>query len=517
MRRLRLAHDTADLMFSTARKWLPSGIGGAVITCLVVLGVALRLRQYLFNRSLWLDEAFLAINVVDQNLISLLSVPLKYSQSAPPGFLLASRSFVVLLGREEWVLRLAPLIAGLLLLMVAVVLARHEFKSTAGRVAFVGLVALSPVLVYYSSEFKQYSLEALVASGILLAVSYRNSKYGTWLLAVAGFVGILCSLPAVFVAAAAGVLLVYEAYRSSQWRQTISVGLAWSAAVALYAGHFLWVGTNRDVLIGWWTRAGNSFAPFPPSSVHEWLWYPRSLSGLTYLAFRNSGRAIPKAEPPPYLFDALSWSLSLALVIAVAAVVLTGRRTALVAVGAILTTYIASALVIYPFSSRLLIFCVPLTFFILATGINELSSRGGSFTAAFACGLLLSVMIPSAVEVAQRPYFSSDMRGALVRLNRGFKDGDAIALWKSDKLFTYYKKVMRLPHAPIVDLNARKWEGRTLTEIAERTGYRRIWVVTAHRSGQLEPLIRQTAQTVPIVYEWTTQGTRLVLFDFTRN
>ena len=500
-------------MRSRIQNWLPSGIESVVVSCLVLLGVALRLRQYLFNRSLWLDEAALAVSVVERDLPYLLSVPLKWNQSAPPGFLVASRSFVSIFGRDEWVLWLAPLIAGLLLLVVAVILARQELKSAAGRVTFVGLVALSPVLIGYSSEFKQYSLDALVASGILLAVSYRNSKYGTWLLAVAGFVGILCSLPAIFVTAAAGVLLLYEAYRSSQWRQAISAGLAWSAAAAVHVGYFLWAGPDRDHFVRWWT-AFNPYAPFPPSTVAELLWYPRSLLDLSYLAFRDWGHAVPRINPP--WLDVLDWSLALALVLAVAAVIISKRRTALVAVGAILTVYVASALKAYPFSSRLLIFCVPLTFFIIATGIDEFRRITGPVAAAVASVLLLGVMVPLAVESAQRPYFNSDMRGALAEVSRRFEEGDAIALWRSNKLFRYYRRALKTRSAPVLNLDPNKSSSNTLIEIAEKNGYRRIWVVAAHRAHSVNRLIRRTARSVPIAYEWAAPGTRVVLFDFTR-
>jgi hypothetical protein len=499
-------------MFSRGRDWLPSRVEIAVVTCLVLLGVALRLRQYFSARSLWLDEAAVAVSVVDRNLISLLSTPLKWNQSAPPGFLVASRSFVALLGREEWVLWLSPLIAGLLIVVVAVVLARHELKSMAGRVTFVSLVALSPVLISYSSEFKQYSFDALVASCILLAVSYSNSRYGTWLLAVTGFVGILCSLPAVFVAAPAAVLIAYEAIRSRQWRQVISVGLAWSVAAAIHFGYFLFAGPDRDHFVRWWADF-HPYAPFPPSSVADLRWYPRSLLDLSYLAFRNTGHAVPRVNPP--WLDVVDWSLALALLLATIAVIASGRRTALVAVGGILTAYVASALEAYPFSSRLLIFCVPLTLFIIATGIDELRRTTGPLMTAVASGLLLSVMIPSAVERAQQPYFSSDMRGALAEVSRGFEEGDVIALWRSGKLFGYYGRALIPQGTPVFGLNADN-PRLSLIDIAEKNGYRRIWVIAAHRTQTMNRLIRRTASTVPIAYEWRVRGTRVVLFDFRR-
>jgi len=118
------------------------------ILFLVGLGISLRLRQYLFNRSLWFDEASLSLNVVDRNVTTLLTEPLAYIQTAPPGFLVAARSMVVALGPSDWVLRLVPFIAGVSVVLLSVVVARRELTSTVGRWTFVGLVSLSPVLIY---------------------------------------------------------------------------------------------------------------------------------------------------------------------------------------------------------------------------------------------------------------------------------------------------------------------------------------------------------------------------------
>ena len=129
---------------SWARQPLASWIGIVALVVLALLGAALRLRQYLFNRSLWVDEVKVALNVIDRNVGELMTVPLAYSQSAPPGFLVSARATVVAFGSSELALRLTPLIAGVLTLLVAVVLARRELKSTAAQATFVGLIALSP-------------------------------------------------------------------------------------------------------------------------------------------------------------------------------------------------------------------------------------------------------------------------------------------------------------------------------------------------------------------------------------
>src|SRR2546430_17722328 len=57
-----------------------------LVWAIVVLGIVLRTIRYFSDRSLWLDESYLALNVLGRS-YSQLSGSLDFNQGAPVGFL----------------------------------------------------------------------------------------------------------------------------------------------------------------------------------------------------------------------------------------------------------------------------------------------------------------------------------------------------------------------------------------------------------------------------------------------
>ena len=499
-----------DSVLSTPRAF---ALGNWLLVLLIAAGIALRFRQYLFDRAFWLDEVKIGLNIRDNSLVELLTVPLAYKQSAPPGFLIWARGTWVALGSlgpSEMVLRTLPMTAGILILVLAYVLARRELKSFAAQVTFVGLTALSPILIFYSSEFKQYISDALFALAILVAVAYRHTRYGTWILAGAGFVAIVGSLPAVFVAAPAALLIFYEALRSGRWRQVFIVGAAWIFAAALHGAYILQAGVDRGYMVRSWAAKG-SFAPLLPGSLADLQWYPAMFSGLTHLIFGEVGRAANSINAS--WFHPLGWPLMLILPIAAIAVLLSRRWTAIVAVGAIFTTLLASGFHAYPFVGRVIVFLLPVAMFIIAAWVDDLDRIAGPLLASMAALLLLSLVIPRDVKQARNPYTKSDMRGALEAVNQRFKEGDAIIIWNG-RLYHYYAYKLTAPDIFVVEVSPNMQASAIMEKIKSK-GYRRAWFVSAHKTGTISGLIKEIARSAPISFEWRARGTRAVLFDLT--
>src|SRR5215831_4333387 len=148
---------------------------------IIGLGSVLRIGQYLANRSLWLDEAMLAVNIVYRPVAMLLQ-PLDYNQGAPLGFLLTEKLLVGTFGDNEYALRLFPLVCGVMALFLFRTVALYYLDSKAVPLALC-LFALSDRLIYYSSEVKQYASDVAIALLLSVLTMHVQSRklHASWM------------------------------------------------------------------------------------------------------------------------------------------------------------------------------------------------------------------------------------------------------------------------------------------------------------------------------------------------
>ena len=118
-----------------------------IMVCMILsLGSALRLFHYIYNRSLWMDEIYLCSSFSHLSYTDLATKILDYEQKAPIGFLWLVKLTVNLFGYHEMGLRLIPLIAGIISLLLFARICRYFLQPWA-QILALSIFAFSPALI----------------------------------------------------------------------------------------------------------------------------------------------------------------------------------------------------------------------------------------------------------------------------------------------------------------------------------------------------------------------------------
>jgi hypothetical protein len=243
---------------------------------LLVLGIVARLWRYAMRFPLWGDEYALVANLLDRGYLDLLE-PLNCHQVAPFLFLWAELSVVKLLGLSEYSLRLVPVAASILALVLFFGLARRLLKG-APLLFAVGAMAVAHYAIRHGAEAKPYAVD-LCMSVLLLRLAVEawtrpGQRRWTWALAAVAPLAVGFSYPAVFVAGGVAMALAVDLWQRKDLR-----GIPPLAAYGLTLGGsfllFLWLAGSAQhaaedaVMSDYW---GDAFPPLArPWRLPLWL------------------------------------------------------------------------------------------------------------------------------------------------------------------------------------------------------------------------------------------------------
>jgi hypothetical protein len=478
-----------------------------VLTALVGVGVILRVRQFLFTRSLWLDEAWFANEVSASPLTDLLTQTQRYVD--PAGYVILTKLGVGLLGQTELAFRWIALAAGVASVVLSALLARRVFETLVGQATFTGLVALAPVLVYYSNEAQQYALDVLAT--VLLVwvfVSYEERRRGFASLVVVGVLLPWLSYSSIFVLFGMGIALTVKWLRDRAYRKCAIVGPAWGLSALTTLVHARSI-TRTEFLEDFWTTG---FAPFPINSLADFRWYPESIAGTVEAAWFVS-EVVPVTTVP----SLGAWVIL--VLTALGAILLVRRKPwlALAMGGTLISALLMSGLGLYPFGSRPGLFMVPFAFLLAVEPIDwammrkSMTWRGPAVVVALA--LIATVALPSARTFID-PTNTSDMKGALTFVVDSGEPGDGLIVhgW-SARAFTFYGPKYDLGPFIVEEMSRTFDAEEFLAELDPALAYGRTWFVFSHRLSEAERFVDQLAEHAPLLERSGDESRLVALFD----
>jgi len=140
-----------------------------LLLIILLLGLTFAIRDYFAFRSFWTDEAALALNL--ERSFKELVQPLGSGQMAPIFFLFLAKLLSLLFGLKDYILKIVPLLFGVGSLLLFLIISKKLLPKihTAFALSF---FILSERMLNYFTEFKQYSAEIFFA--LLLFLFYLN-------------------------------------------------------------------------------------------------------------------------------------------------------------------------------------------------------------------------------------------------------------------------------------------------------------------------------------------------------
>lgn len=440
--------------------------------------MALRLRAYLANPSLWHDEAHLALNVLNAGFADLLR-PLAENQAAPPLFLWLSKTATYLFGIGELSLRLLPLLAGLLALALLAWLAWRWLAPGAAAVAVL-LMAVNERLIYFASEFKQYSSDTAAVLLTLLMLEPLSRPADRPFRRALGL-GLAAALlvwlahPAVFALAGVALALAWRQRHSLHMPAVTLPLVAWvacwlAAFAALYWVQLRPLGGSGELASFW--ADGYAPTPAPPVVLARWLW--DRYVGL--FGFPGGLRPLWPA----------------ALLLPVGALVLARRSgaRAIALVAPLLLTLLAAALRRYPFADRLTLFLLPLAWLLVAAGLAAIVGRllpaRPTLRAVLLAGATLALMwlpLREVSAIARNPLPKQALRPVLQQWRPEVATDDTFYIYTGARAaYLYYDRLLDLPDRPTTF--GRSWRTqpeRYADDVAQvaRPGAR-VWFIFSH-------------------------------------
>lgn len=417
---------------------------------LFLIGTVLRFGDFIYNHSLWTDEAWVALDIVTRSFKEILlnDLSLIHLPAIPPiGFLILEKLTVTLWGNHEYALRLCPLVFGILAIFFYWILSK-KWAGYLTAIIALSFFVFTGSLIDYSAECKQYSGEVFTAISLYLATGYfqnRTANVGRVLLfAMIGIFGLFISHTAIFILGGIAITQILFLFKDKDRKSKIGyffVYSLWMISFILIYLFYLRGMLDQSSSMGRFC-INSSLTHFMPLDgifsldACAWLWKcfweffqdPLGLSPI-FLAismFILGAFGIFKSDKRIFSFLVIPFFLMI----------------------------IASSLKMFPSFGRFLLFLIPAALLFISQGISMVINKGriGLFLGLMVFGVLIGQPMKKAIFNEINSTGQEEMRPLVGVLLKEQFPGDVIFMNDSAQYaYKYYLKYYHFALAPIED------------------------------------------------------------------
>lgn len=418
-----------------------------VIGLILGIGIVLRCIFYFYNRPFWNDECALALNVTNfWNFFK----PLEYNQAAPQLFMYISKIFYYLIPAKELALRFFPFICSILSIWLFFIIAKQYLQKTFSRIVAISAFAICYPLCYYAQEFKQYSSDVLA---FLLAISsyfYIDriiaNKKNTYLYGIILSILLWLSFSSFFaVLGVLATILLFPKSSLSKLRMPLLI-IGINCLLIFYTNIHL---NSNEYLHSYWQ-----------SSFINW-----NFSNFPKLIFDNCF----------YIFSSIYAEFFIITTIIISLIKEKGKAISCLLITPLTLSLLFAYCKIYPFSTRIILFLIPIFILLYAKLIDFVNIKNKIFSNIIKILICATVIIPMAINnynlILKKNYTNEDIVTLLNTTKNLATRNDIVYISEGNSiLFEYYKYL--IPN--------------NFSVFIEQTNYASQKEYTAHLSTNLE-------------------------------
>jgi hypothetical protein len=285
---------------------------------------------------------------------------------------------------------------------------------------------------------------------------------------VIGAISVWFSHPAVFVLAGMGGVLIITHLGGNRIGIVVRLSIAFVIAALSFAiSYFLFVrnmASNRYLRDYW----SSSFMPFPPAFLSQARWLL-----ATFLQIFQNPVTVGLPGLGAFLF------LVGSIVMFVYA-----RQRFFVLGSPILLTLVASALRLYPFGDRLILFLAPVFLLFIAEGLVQLAGRTRQMTILIGIVALAIIFFHPVLSFGKalvRPRTREEIKPVLDYINRYRKDQDVIYVYYgAQPAFEFYAPNYNLTHNILIGVRSRAAPENYSHDLERLRGQVHVWFLFTH-------------------------------------
>ena len=480
-----------------------------IINVIIFIGILLPIVQFIFNRSLWTDEATLVLDIYNTSSLDLLK-PLNSGALGTILFLLLEKFFSNLIPNSEYGLRILPLLCYLASLLFFYNILKQIFSNHYTIIFALSLYVFNASMILYSSEVKPYICDVLMITSIYYFIlrKYESVENQYYIMGIIGTIGIFLSYVSPIILSSCGIYFFYISLikKKLDYSYVVAIFSFWTITFLVYYYFFIYNHPSGGYFRTYWANM-NTFMPINPFTVDFFQFHFDKIKMICsqLISVGNIGRYFLAIL---YLvgFSCLIYKRNFEIIILL--------------FFPIFIHLLISAFELYPFDLRLILYLIPTIIIVAAYGFeyfNDMIFKDLKIDRLRFLSILIPFSILSVTPWYAFPLKKEEIKKSIDYIKNNIADENKIYVYKGAlDAYKYYDKIeyINFSNSVIFGKGTRADKSTYIEQLINLRG--NIWLLFSHNYNNEEEYIITQLDSLGYhrIEAFRSHGSSTYLYDF---